>query len=162
MEEHHRLRLERLTARYARRIGRHEDASEAEFLCAFDDLRTRILRPVLEEFAVELRRAGHDARILVDEGHDPPSIELALGLRGGRDAPDPARDPSIPRRPNRNVIGFSVIRWSGYPLQILAYLEASPPPFDLERFARASDLAKARVEQLVVDAIEHVLACNAP
>src|SRR6185369_16446300 len=96
----------------------------------------------------ELRKAGHDSRVVLDEGPARPSIELTLGLCRGKGS--------------RNVVGFSVIRWSGHPLQILAYLEVNPPAFDLERYARAADILPERVEQLLVDAVEHILMCNAP
>lgn len=148
MKEQNRLRLERLTARYAKRTAEVEATPEADYLREFDELRARRLRPAMEEIAAELRRAGHEARVVDDEGPDKPSVELALGLRKATGT--------------RNVVGFSVIRWSGYPLQILAYLEITRPPFDLERFARASDINPDRVEQLLVDAVEHLVMCNAP
>jgi hypothetical protein len=148
VKEHNRLRLERLTARYARRLDTRADEDEAAFLRAFDDLCDRLLHPAMEECAAELRKAGHAPEIVREQGPERARIELHLGLRGGK-AP-------------RNVVGFSVLRWSGYPLQILAYLEVEPPPFDIERFARASDVGPERVEQLLVDAIEHVVLCNAP
>ncbi|WP_437602150.1 hypothetical protein [Sorangium sp. So ce590] len=148
MKEHNRLRIERLTARYARRIEAARAPAEVDFLREFDDLRERLLRPPMEELAAELRRAGHAPRIVIDEGHDTPSIELALGLRDAR--------------ASRNVVGFCVIRWTGYPLQILAYLEVNPTPFDLERFARAADIGPDRVEHLLVEAIEQIIVCNAP
>ncbi|WP_437930227.1 hypothetical protein WMF37_13670 [Sorangium sp. So ce291] len=148
MKEHNRLRIERLTARYARRIEATRAPAEADFLREFDALRERVLRPPMEELAAELRKAGHAPRIVIDEGHDTPSIELALGLREAK--------------ATRNVVGFCVIRWSGYPLQILAYLEVNPTPFDLERFASAADVGADRVEQLLVDAVEQIMVCNAP
>lgn len=148
MREHNRLRIERLTARYARRIEETRAPAEADFLREFDELRERVLRPQMEEVAAELCKAGHGARIVLDEGHEKPSIELALGLRGGKGS--------------RNVVGFCVIRWAGYPLQILAYLEVHPPPFDIERFARAADIGPERVEHILVEAVEHILLCNAP
>ncbi|WP_437579685.1 hypothetical protein [Sorangium sp. So ce887] len=148
MKEHNRLRIERLTARYARRIEAARAPAEVDFISEFEDLRERVLRPPMEELAAELRRAGHAPRIVIDEGHDTPSIELALGLRDAK--------------ASRNVVGFCVIRWTGYPLQILAYLEVNPTPFDLERFARAADVGPDRVEHLLVEAIEQIMVCNAP
>ncbi|WP_437513205.1 hypothetical protein [Sorangium sp. So ce1099] len=148
MKEHNRLRIERLAARYARRIEETRAPAEADFLREFEDLRERVLRPPMEELAAELRKAGHAPRIVIDEGHDKPSIELALGLREAK--------------ATRNVVGFCVIRWPGYPLQILAYLEVNPTPFDLERFASAADIGADRVEQLLVDAVEQIMVCNAP
>jgi hypothetical protein len=148
MKEHNRLRLERLTARYARRMEEGRAPAEADFLREFAELREQLLRPHMEEFAAELRRAGHEPQILLDERHDKPSIDLALGLRGGKGS--------------RNAVGFCVIRWTGQPLQILAYLEVNPPPFDIERFARAADVKAERVEHILVEAIEHIIVCNAP
>ncbi|WP_437682679.1 hypothetical protein [Sorangium sp. So ce131] len=148
MKEHNRLRIERLTARYARRIEETRPPAEAEFLREFDALRDGVLRPQMEEFAGELRKAGHAPRIVLDEGHGTPSIELALGLREAT--------------ATRNVVGFCVIRWTGYPLQVLAYLEVNPTPFDIDRFARPTDVSPERVEQILVEAIEQILVCNAP
>ena len=148
MKEHNRLRIERLTARYEQRAGALAAPDEADFLGAFAALAESVLRPQMEELAGMLRKAGHQSRILVDEGPSRPSIELALGLQRGTGT--------------RNVVGFSVLRWSGYPLQILAYLEISPPPFDLERFARADEIRPEHVEQLLVDAVEQILSVNAP
>jgi len=148
MKDHNRLRLDRLTARYQQRARERRVPDDADFLRAFDELRERVLRPQMEEVAAVLREAGHASRVLLDEGPDRPSIELALGLTSARGS--------------RNVVGFSVIRWDGYPLQILAYLEINPPPFDLERFARSDEIGEERVEQLLVDAVEQILAVNAP
>lgn len=148
MREHNRLRVARLTARYDQRCLAPPAPDEADFLGAFATLAVRVLRPQMEEVAALLREAGHQSRVVVDEGHSRPSIELELGLRGGTGS--------------RNVVGFAVIRWSGYPLQILAYLEVSPPPFDLERFTSADDIHPDHVEQLLVDAVEQILAVNAP
>jgi len=148
MKEQNRLRLGRLTARYAERIGAAASPDESAFLREFDELSARILRPAMEEIQEELNQAGHSAKILVDEGPEKPSLELALGLQKARGA--------------RNVVGFCVIRWKGYPLQILAYLEVNPPKFDLERFANAAELNPDRVEQMLLDAVEHIISCNAP
>ncbi len=148
MKEQNRLRLGRLTARYADRIEAKQTSDESSFLREFEEVRDRVLRPAMEEIATELRAAGHKPEILLDKGPETPSIELALGLHKG-----PGK---------RNVVGFCVIRWSNYPLQILAYLEVNPPKFDLERFANAAELNENHVEQMVVDAVEHIISCNAP
>ena len=148
MREDNRLRIERLSARYEQRVRAAAAPDEADFLGAFAALSARVLRPQMEELAVLLRAAGHQSRVVLDEGPATPSIELALGLRRGTGT--------------RNVVGFSVLRWSGYPLQILAYLEIGPPPFDLERFASADEIGAERVEQILVDAVEQILSVNAP
>jgi hypothetical protein len=148
MLEHNRLRLSRLTARYATRLREGEAVDEAAFLAAFEEVCAVVVGPVFEECAAALRLAGHAARVARDEGSATPCIELVLGLKRARAI--------------RNVVGFAVARWEGYPLQILAYLEVNPPKFDLERFASADEIKADRVEQMAVDAIEHVISCNAP
>jgi hypothetical protein len=135
-------------ARYAARRREVVTTDGAAFLRAFEEARERVLRPILEEFAAELRRVGHEPRIAIDEAAEAPSIELVLGLRGA-DVP-----------PGSNLVGFSVIRWTGAP-EVLAYLVVRPPPMDLERFASPEEIDANQAEQMVLDAIEHVLACNA-
>lgn len=148
MKEQNKLRLDRLTARYAKRIAEKGAVEEQEFTRAFEEVRSRVLVPLMEEFAAGLRSVGHDARVHLDQGPHKPSVELSLGLLGAK--------------ASRNVVGYAVIRWTGYPLQVLAYLEANPPPFDLVRLAHPSDVKAEEVEQLLIDAIEHLITCNAP
>jgi hypothetical protein len=152
MKDHNLLRIERLTTRYNQRVSGRHAPDAADFLGAFAELRERVLRPQMEELAGELRKAGHRSRVVdrdeAPEGGDGPAIELELGLEGGTGS--------------RNLVGFSVIRWTGYPLQILAYLVINPPPFDIDRFASAAEVSADRVEQILVDAIEQILAVNAP
>jgi len=148
MHDHNRLRVERLAARYDARVGSAVAPTEAAFESAFVEHAQRVIRPVLDECAALLRAAGHDARVVRDEGHQKPSIELSLGLRGAVG--------------KVNRVGFCVLRWEGWPIQILAYLVVEEPPFDLERFAAAEELTAERVEQMTVDAVEHIMAVNAP
>jgi hypothetical protein len=148
VNEQNRLRIERLTARYADRLQSRAALDEDEFLQAFADLCDRVIRPPMEEIAAELRRAGHAPRIVPTGDPKTPGIELELGLLRGS--------------ASRNSVGFAVIRWAHYPLQILAYLEVNPPRFDLTRFARPGEVRPEQVEQILVDAVEHVITCNAP
>jgi hypothetical protein len=123
MKDHNLLRIERLTARYSQRVRDRRAPDDAEFFGAFAELRERVLRPQMEELAAALRKAGHRSRLVersgAPEGGEGLALELELGLEGGTGS--------------RNLVGFSVIRWSGYPLQILAYLVIHPPPFDIDR-----------------------------
>ncbi len=148
MNEQNRLRIERLTSRYADRLRGRALPGEEEFLRAFAELRERVLRPPLEEIAEQLRRAGHAPKVVTSDDPLLPGIELELGL--------------VHASASRNAVGFAVIRWPSYPPQVLAYLEVNPPRFDLSRFARPDDLRPDQVEQLLVDAVEHVITCNAP
>jgi hypothetical protein len=59
-------------------------------------------------------------------------------------------------------VGFCVVHRGSEPLEIQGYLVARPPPFDLDRYARPADLRPEIVEQVLLDAVEHLLACNAP
>ena len=148
MNEQNRLRIERLTSRYAERLRGRALPGEEELLRAFAELREGVLRPPLEEIAEELRRAGHAPRVVTIDDPLLPGIELELGL--------------LRATASRNAVGFAVIRWPSYPPQVLAYLEVNPPRFDISRFARPDDLRPDQVEQIVVDAVEHVITCNAP
>jgi hypothetical protein len=150
MKDVNRLRLERLTARYADRLDaqRLTPGAEAEFERAFREHAERVIRPVMDEFAEGLRKAGHSPSILVDEAESKPSIELALGLRGSKGSQD--------------RVGFCVLRWVGYPIQLLAYLVVEPPPFDLQRFETAAQLERGMLEQMIMDAIEHIISCKSP
>jgi hypothetical protein len=40
-------------------------------------------------------------------------------------------------------------------------MAAASPPFDLERFLSADEITPEHVEQLLVDAVEHILFVNA-
>lgn len=148
MNEQNRLRIERLTSRYAERLRSRALPGEEEFLRAFADLRERVLRPPLLEIAEQLRRAGHAPEVVTIDDPLLPGIELKLGL--------------LHATASGNAVGFAVIRWPSYPPQVLAYLEVNPPRFDISRFARPDDLRPDQVEQILVDAVEHVITCNAP
>jgi hypothetical protein len=146
MNEQNRLRLERMMARYARRVADRGAPDEAAFARAFEEFRSKVLAPQLDEIARELQNAGHQSRVVIDRAEERPSIELALGLRGAK--------------ASVNVVGFSVIHWPDNPPQILAYLETNPPPFDIERFGSTEEITPERLEQLLLDAVEHIIAVN--
>lgn len=149
MKEQNRLKLQRLSERYDRRAKQRQCVGEADIRRDFISLCDGLLQRLMEEVASELRKAGHTPRIIRMRAPDEPTIELDLGLWGDQQY--------------RNVVGFTLIHWTDEPLQILAYLEARrPPPFDLERFSRASDVGSELVEQLLVNAVEHIISCNAP
>jgi hypothetical protein len=146
VREQNRLRIERLTARYEARLRDALAPGDADFARAFAEARARVILPQMEEIAAELRKAGHEPRVVLD-GACTPGIELFLGLRAAT-AP-------------RNVIGVGVIREGAAAPEILAYLEVTTTRFDLQRFAQPAELTSPdRVEQLLVDAVEHLISCN--
>jgi hypothetical protein len=148
VNEQNRLRLARCAERYTRRARRLDDEDPAAFVRRFLELCDRLLRPQMEEVSAELRCSGFASSVhLREDGPEAPAIELSVGLPG-----------CSPR--DRNVVGFAVIHWPDEPMQILAYLEAAPPPFDIERFASPEEVGAERVEQLLVDAVEQILAVS--
>jgi hypothetical protein len=115
------------------------------FEAAFGRAREEVLAPVLGEVVEALGERGLAATIRVDDAEETPSIELVLGLGRGR---------------QNDRVGFRVIDRRGR-CEVLSYLVASPPPMDLRRYADPGELSRDHVEQVVVDAVEHLLACRA-
>lgn len=148
MREQNRLRLEQVLARYADRQQRPVATEHEEFLRDYERSVADLIEPLMRECAVALRRSGHEPRIVRPEGGPFPAIELELGLAGGSGS--------------SNVVGFGVIRRAGRPFEVQAYLCVNPPAFDLDRFAHPTELRPEVVERILVEAIEHVVACNAP
>jgi hypothetical protein len=147
VKEHNKNRIVLITGRYAARRRQKELDNGYEFEEGFRAVRDALIRPILEEIAAELRNAGHAARIACDEAAQTPSIDLVLGIRA---AQGPHRT---------DVVGFSVIRHRAVP-EILAYLVVNHPPMDLLRFSSPAELTTDQVEQIVVDAIEHIFSCH--
>ncbi|AUX22700.1 hypothetical protein SOCEGT47_032060 [Sorangium cellulosum] len=147
MRDHSKNRLALITGRYAARQQEKAAGDRRAFDDAFRAVRGEVILPVLGEIAAELRSAGHAPRIALDEAPETPSVALALGIRG------------VTAAPGTDLIAFSVIQRREAP-EILAYLVVKPPPMDLLRFASPADITAYQVEQLVVDAIEHIFACR--
>lgn len=147
MRDHSRNRLALITSRYAARQQERAAADRRAFDDAFRAVRGEVILPVLEEIAAELRSAGHAPRIAFDEAPETPSVELALGIQGAAGSPGADR------------VAFAVIERREVP-EVLAYLVVEPPPMDLLRFASPAEITGYQVEQLVIDAIEHIFACR--
>lgn len=147
MRDHSRHRLALITNRYAARQKDKQGDDRRAYHDAFRAARDAVIRPVLDEIAAELVKAGHAPRVAIDEAHETPSIELVLGIAG------------VNAEAGADLVGFSVIERRDVP-EILAYLIVRPPPMDIVRFASASELTPYQVEQLVVDALEHIFACR--
>jgi len=54
-------------------------------------------------------------------------------------------------------VAFGVLRWSAVP-EVLAWLVVPPTPFDLLRYAHPREIQTDHVEQLLIDATEHLFA----
>ncbi|HTJ80416.1 MAG TPA: hypothetical protein VL400_01800 [Polyangiaceae bacterium] len=147
MKDRSKARLDNIRARFGARIAANEAGrrgDRASFLSAFARTRDDILAPVLTEIGDELTRDGH--RYAIERSEEPlPSIALRLFLTS--------------LRPDGHVVSFDVID-RGRGLEVLVWLEASPPPMDLARY-QPDDLTRDVVEQIVVDSIEQIFACVA-
>jgi hypothetical protein len=143
VEEQRKARLLRSVERFAATTA--EPLDPARFDGAFVGARERVILPVFREVEVALRARGFAPRVLLDEAEERPSAELALGV-GGEGPVD--------------RVGFAVIRRRRH-AEVLSYLVVSPPPMDLRRYGHPSELNADHVEQLVVDAIDHILSCRA-
>ncbi len=146
MKDQNRNRLALITSRYEKRLIERGAVVEESFEVAFERARSEVIRPVMEEVAAELRSSGHSPTITLDGCKEKPSIELWLGIRGA----DPAW---------ANLVAYNVIRRRGR-TEVLAFLDVNRPPMDLVRHGHPSEIGPEQVEQLVLDAVEHIFACN--
>ncbi|MDI1445073.1 hypothetical protein [Polyangium sp. 6x1] len=147
MKEQNKNRLATITGRYASRQREKAALDRKAFDAAFVEVREKVLRPVLEDIAAELRGAGHAAVVVDDGAKETPSIELVLGIGGKKPTDEGDR------------IAFVVIMRRPDP-EVLAYLVVRPPALDIVRFASPSDISAEQVEQILIDAVEHIFACH--
>ena len=144
-------RLHNIDARFGNRIREaetREQGDRASFLLAFYAVRDEVIAPVFREIKGEIDARGH--RAVVELGDDSvdqegPSITLRVYLTA--------------RKPAGHVVSFVVIERGPAP-QVLALLEATPPVTDLARY-QPHELTRDVVEQVTVDALEHIYACIA-
>ncbi|MBK9260045.1 MAG: hypothetical protein IPM54_09440 [Polyangiaceae bacterium] len=145
MKEHNRMKLALIDARFGKKSAL---SPSADFEAAFVRLRERILRPIMQDVASELRRLGHDPTIdedakLHESERISPCITLHLGL--------------AQRGSKSGYISFGIVVGKE-PGEVLAWLVAPPTPFDLGHYAQPDTISEAHVEQLLVDAVEHLFA----
>jgi len=147
MKDQNKNRLATITGRYASRQRDKAALDRRAFDAAFVEVREKVIRPVFEDIAAELRTSGHKAVVVDDVAKESPSIELALGIGGAAPTTDGDR------------VSFVVIARRAAP-EVLAYLVVRPPALDLVRFAAPSEITAEQVEQILVDAVEHIFACH--
>jgi hypothetical protein len=144
MQDRTAQRLSNIDARFGEMIRRREaehTSEPAAFHLAFDKARRDVIVPVFEELARALEERGHRGLVELSEAPSA-SATLRLFLRSSR--------------PLGHRIVFEVID-RGLGLQVLAFLEASPPVTDIARY-RPEDLSRDVVEQVAMDALEHIFA----
>ena len=135
--------------RFGSRIREKTDSNRRMFDESFQAVRQNVIRPVFEDVAAELERSGFKAHVVDDGASEKPSIEIEIEIQ----IPDKAQHAGADR------IGFAVIERRGLP-EVLAYLVVRPPPLDLLRFASPTDITADQVEQITLDAVEHIFACH--
>lgn len=152
MNDQNRLRLERIAARQASRAApapsapelKSDDTADAAFLAAFERAQNGVLRPVMAEVGLQLRRAGYLFQISSGGEASTPSIDLHLVIPGRGDSKD--------------IIRFFAAKDPERGWQVIAELELKRSPFELTRFEATEELDHDVVEQLLVDAVEQMFA----
>jgi hypothetical protein len=149
VQEHNRLRLQRITERWDRQrtaLGHGDEEREAErraaFLKDFRRVLGEVLRPTLEAMSAELRRAGHDDEVRVSE--DPPRLEWRLAVRG--------------RTGSDDRIQIFTRQDPGRALEVIAELCLKRSPVEIGRYAWPGDITAEVAEQLLVTAVEQLFA----
>jgi len=153
MKEQTKIRMEMITSRFAKRLTEAGNAGElvaarkAEFMRGFERVRAEVLRPAMEAIGAELIRAGHGYRIALGDAPEQISIELHLIITGA------------PRASAKVIRLFSLKGTEGRP-EVVAEVEMERNPMELTRFLEIDEITTEVVEQMLVDAIEQVFACN--
>jgi len=149
MKDVNKLRIDRLTRRFDER--RRPEPSPADpaaaFEAEFERVRRDVLVPLLHEIGVELSKAGHDYAVTLDADRPAPSVAFRVVLNGAKPG-------------NKNSIGFFV-QHQGLDgkSEVIPYLELKNV-FDLGRFQDLSEMNADTLEQMLVDGLEHMMACN--
>lgn len=155
MKETSKARLSHVASRFAARIQAADalDASDPiAFKEAFRRVRDAVIVPAMRDIGEELVKVSSVRYAIEIDDDEPsphkesPSVTLRLVLS--------------PRAPAGHRITFAVIDRDAKGPEILAFLEASPPPMDLARF-QPKEIQEEVVEQLLVDSVEQIYACVA-
>jgi len=153
VKEHSRVGIANAASRFGARI-RAADAVAREdfdvFCAAFQRVQDEIIVPTMREVGEEIaKQAGARFAIEIDPGpgDEAPRVTLRLFLTS--------------RAPAGHRVTFAVVRRD--PIkgpEVLAFVEASPPPMDIARY-RPADLDADTVEHILVDAVQQIYACVA-
>ncbi|WP_437990487.1 hypothetical protein [Sorangium sp. So ce145] len=118
------------------------------FIDEFRRILADIFVPTFEAIGRELASSGHAYRIEQDVGEKTPSIEFHLLLRGA------------PAKANNLIRLFYSAEAAGDG-EVIAEVNVYQTLTELTRFRVLSRVTREVAEQMCVDAIEHVFACNA-
>ncbi len=153
IHEHARVRLAIIQKKYGSRLDQGRSGSDLpdrreRFNGDFRRILADILVPVFEAIGDELASSGHACRIARDAGEQTPSIELHVLLRG------------VPADANNLIRLFSSADAEGDG-EVIAEVNVRQTLTELTRFRALSRITQEVAEQMCVDAIEHIFACNA-
>lgn len=143
MKQRSLQRLANIDARFGKQVREAEKSAQDtdRFHAAWARVKAEIIEPTMQEVAQDLEARGFRAKVHADKDH----IELRVFLRA--------------KVPTGHRVTFEVID-RGLGLEVLAFLEATPPVTDIARY-QPDALTVDVVEQLLVDALEHIFAVAA-
>lgn len=153
INENTRIRLAIIQRKYGNRLSQSASGGDQpdrrrRFNDDFRRILADIIVPAFEAIGEELASSGHGYRIEHDVGEQTPSVELHLLLRG------------VPEGANNLIRLFSRADAEGDG-EVIAEVNVRHTLTELTRFRVLSRISQEVVEQMCVDAIEHVFACNA-
>ncbi|XXT17048.1 hypothetical protein WME94_43155 [Sorangium sp. So ce429] len=153
INEHARIRLAIIQRKYGPRLAQATSGSDApdrreRFNADFRRILADIIVPTLEAIGDELAASGHGYRLEHDVGEQTPSLEFHILLRG------------VPADANNLIRLFSRADAEGDG-EVIAEVNVAQTLTELTRFRVLSRITQEVAEQMCVDAIEHVFACNA-
>jgi hypothetical protein len=154
MKDQNRLRLSRIAERHAGRTPQkpsepeppreEEDDLAPAFLAAFARARDAVLRPAMAEVGLELKEVGYSFRIKPGGDERSPSVDLHVII------PD--------RGDSKDTVRFVARKDAARGWQVVGELELKGNPVELTRFETTEEISGDVIEQLVVDAVEQMLA----
>ncbi|MGK3997661.1 hypothetical protein [Sorangium sp. So ce1024] len=148
-----RIRLAIIQNKYGKRLaqragGADQPGRRERFNDDFRRILVDIVAPAFKAIGDELAASGHAYRIEHDAGEQIPSVELHVLLRG------------VPADANNLIRLFSRADAEGDG-EVIAEVNVDQTLTELTRFRVLSRITQEVTEQMCVDAIEHIFACNA-
>ncbi|XXX76722.1 hypothetical protein WMF30_54645 [Sorangium sp. So ce134] len=153
INEHSRIRLAIIQQKYGKRLAQGESGAHVadrreRFKDDFRRIMADVFVPTFEAIGDELASSGHAYRIEHDVDERTPSIEFHILLRG------------VPADANNLIRLFYNADAEGDG-EVIAEVNVHQTLTELTRFRVLSRITQEVAEQMCVDAIEHVFACNA-
>ncbi|MGK4001625.1 hypothetical protein WMF31_03295 [Sorangium sp. So ce1036] len=153
INEHARIRLAIIQRKYGARLSQGTRGADLpdrreRFNADFRRILADIIVPTFEAIGDELAASGHAYRLEHDVGEQTPSLEFHILLRG------------VPVDASNLIRLFSRADAEGDG-EVIAEVNVGQTLTELTRFRALSRITQDVAEQMCVDAIEHIFACNA-